>query len=115
MLAKTKQSAESQVFARAAEIVERGWCQHRAVIRTGPLSQYCLVGALSIATLEVSPKRPLNLSDILGSILAMQSPSFGESLIEWNDNPRRTQQEVVDLLRDAAVQTYTEVPCEQPA
>lgn len=100
----------------AADLVERGWCQHEMARRVdGEACQpwalvaaaWCLTGAVQAVTVweygsvvEGWTMRSCILSAICDII--------GLSPTHWNDSPERRQAEVVDVLRLVAERLRTE-------
>jgi hypothetical protein len=79
------------LLAAANYIEEHGWCQGALENING---QVCLVGALD-------KTKDYNDQGYYPAILAIQDiigPRFGE----WNDQPGRTKEDVVNLLRQVA-------------
>lgn len=101
----------ASVLERAADRVERGWCQGVFGDRQGNVCVYGAVGVecgreidKSDGSYFVDSHRPTNAAADLAharmkaaiAYLAMPRPDL------WNDEPGRTQAEVVQALRDAA-------------
>jgi len=90
-----------EILLRAAELVERGWCQEayardakgREVASSDPVACcYCPVGAIRAAAGIYGKSEALKaLRDLLD-----------RSAVAWNDAPGRMQAEVVEALRRAA-------------
>jgi hypothetical protein len=73
----------------AAEYIEKhGWCQKRA---SNSLGQVCLFGALNRVTNNLSNSEYDRVYKVLN-----------DQPINWNDEPGRTKEEVVNALRKAA-------------
>ena len=99
----TRRSAVNRdLFLRVARRVERGWCQKHYSAdandeHTGMFAdnaaKWCLFGALIRENAGLS--ETLLLYDMVGA-------EENRSLVEWNDHPDRTKQEVIDLLLRAA-------------
>lgn len=95
---------EKALYAkRAAEIItKRGWMQDGGYGENG---ERCLYTALRQATTETNPgsycdtlmRLTYDLADKLGL-------EFGPMIIEWNDRPGRTVDEVLALLNDYAAE-----------
>jgi len=90
-----------EVLAKAADIVEQGWCQHQLQDLKG---NYCVLGALMVA----SGQGIGCLSDpaYLGAYRAALKELGGEEwrkvdLVHWNNTPGRTPEEVSSTLRNA--------------
>lgn len=110
---EVKELTIADILYGAADKVEHKWLQGVAYDGNGG---YCAQGAM-LATIE-----PFQCPVILGlsqrhkhseiinracRLTAMISNDWSRSLMGWNDQPGRTQQEVVDVLRragDLAVQ-----------
>lgn len=91
---------------RAVQIVEeRGWCQHGY---TAPDGAVCLAGAVFVA-FGVDPESdywPDSAVDALAEVADLIDPELSECYTEpveligfWNDQPVRTKDEVIALLR----------------
>lgn len=96
-----------EVLLKAAELVERGWCQGtgakngagREVSTTGRAAVcWCAEGALGRAAHGCEDHDFYAAKNALLRAL----PSLVLSIPEWNDAPGRTQAEVVAALRAAA-------------
>ena len=87
-------SAEvADIFDGAADLIERhGWCKGVAKDERGRL---CAIGALHDAAM---------LTHCAFGFMAegQLEEELGRSVAEWNDEPVRTVQEVLDALRAAA-------------
>jgi hypothetical protein len=82
---------------RAAELLERdGWCQG-ALVKNGA---FCAMGALHKAT---DRDRKAYMSSLY-RLMAFLGQHHGgtRNIIDWNDQPERTADEVIDALRAAA-------------
>lgn len=101
-----------EVLLKAAELVERGWCQgHGATDKSGntvdrdadDAACFCALGAISRATqgTKQSVRNDLfwDARARLGDVVD-QAGFMG--VAPWNDAPGRTQAEVVQALRQAA-------------
>ena len=91
---KSEINIKSAIYYRAAEIVERGWCQH--VMSTH--GKYCAVGAIRVACSEID----MDTVTIAGRTSLFQlglSRDTEEELMTWNDDPERTVEEVAAHLR----------------
>src|SRR5215510_9152762 len=95
----------SQILRDAAEIVARGWCQgawaqDKNDESVAPCSddavKWCAIGALILAV------RSQPCPDIAGALTALGRAIRMASASQWNDNPKRTQAQVVNALRRAA-------------
>lgn len=90
-----------QVLEAAANRIERlGWCQRRNGVKYGD-GPNCAVGAM-IAVSTISDARPaqIRVENFLGV----------PRLMEWNDAPGRTAEEVIAALRAAADPPAKETP-----
>ena len=106
---------DSEVYNKAADMVESGWTQNAYARDSQEKPTYpcrnnaeswCLSGALIAAVYNLrggvyyssdDAEKAFKLSEDLGL-------PCGDTA-EWNDNPDRTKEQVVDLLRDAATQS----------
>lgn len=106
-------SAAGEMLSRAAELIEeRGWQQGA----TKPVELFCAATALEAAFLEgkysvvdfnyarASLSRvvrvPLEPRAEAGESLAV--PYWGRELMEWNDAPGRSEEEVIDAFTTAS-------------
>ena len=92
----------SEIYNKAANLVEKGWTQDAMARNEQGAEVYsnsryaiswCLGGALNCASQGFSLNRRVELRKYLG--LDLDVPS-------WNDDPNRTKEDVIKLLRDAA-------------
>lgn len=92
------------LFAEAADIVEeRGWWQGHYF---GPNGEVCLIGACLAAQTGARRSADLPADFRFGWVEDALEPllgRWGRSAV-WNDDPARTKDEVVALLRQAAQQ-----------
>lgn len=84
-------SSTSEILTQAAELIRRhGWVQRKY----GSHGEgYCIIGAI-IAV----PKHGSGFS----AIEALREELGDQSVMQWNDHPDRTQEEVLELLEKAA-------------
>lgn len=89
---------KKQILERAAALIEqRGWCQLHFEDKDGRL---CLDQALRLASQDVEHEWR---HEVRTQARALLYPLIsGSSVVLWNDAPRRTQDEVVAKLREAA-------------
>jgi hypothetical protein len=106
-------SSVSGVLDKAAEIVQRGWCQgNLAVAADGrqaaalsrpdmsrPAVAHCTVGAVYAACDLLTGRDDALLR---AAFHALDVQIGVEETADWNDAPERTQSEVVSALRAAA-------------
>jgi len=86
------------ILDRAIELISMGWCQgaynkHTKSCSEGEMEvKYCLSGALGF------PKKSgmIRANNMIRLLLQAEA---GKSLVDFNDHPDRTQQEVIDLLK----------------
>lgn len=87
-------TSEAKLLLDAADrLEEHGWCQGVAVDRTGRM---CVVGAVSYHADKAGKIWPAAVDRIQRQIDALD-------IAAWNDAPGRTQDEVVSMLREAAI------------
>lgn len=106
------------VLAKAAQLVERGWCRHDfSKIGEQPCSaadpaaeRFCLVGAVHAAAYyfeEVYRRHHLRTCQVvhcaLGRVTALLEFNSPEQLYDWNDHPVRTQAQVVHILQQGVM------------
>lgn len=91
----------AKVLETAAEVInERGWCQG---IYRKDSGEVCAIGALVTADcrLELGGQAyPRAVGAVSGAAHRLDPEVM--SVVEWNDRPGRTKDEVVQLLRDTA-------------
>lgn len=87
------------VLARAADRLERGWCQ--GVVATWNDREVCVMGALMLEC-GLDPRGVCGNPLFSNAFLAV-TMELGLSipLVTWNDAPGRTKEEVVTLVRNA--------------
>lgn len=107
----------NKVLARAAELIEQGWCQGHSAMTADGLScrafspyavRWCEAGAMLRAAVELFPELPC---DPVGRNIAshvvveMMQQKYGHGHGGWgvpyNDAPGRTAEEVAAHLRGA--------------
>lgn len=100
-----------KVCNEAADLIEeKGWCQGQYEDDGG---RHCLLGAVSKADADLQSilrcpenewKRRAIISALGGRLGWQERPEYvltgWNALTTWNDDPKRTQEEVVALLRD---------------
>ena len=98
----------STIYNEAAKLIEKGWNQEtyaedeRGVdcdSNSKNAVSWCVLGALSYAA-------QLNGFYLPQDLVTYLEPK--QSLANWNDDPSRTQEQVVKLLKDAATQADEE-------
>ncbi len=117
----------SKILERAAELVERGWCQDVIGIEwegwprvanfvtldsLERADKLCAVGALSLAITELLGLQRVDLNGyIVPEFEAVRDQILGSTLLDpkypmaiWNDGPGRTADEVAALFRASARQ-----------
>lgn len=97
----------------AALIEEHGWYQVRPPSKRS--TALCASGAVAIATRHVGLDDPIQRDEARNAALGVLYGTIAEhksilmrdhfALFVWNDHPDRTAQEVIDMLRRAAVQS----------
>ena len=100
-------TATRDILNRAADLVEQGWCQHR-LVNDGPngTTERCIVGALYLWGCDGQFGIPENASEaqeLVEKKLGLKKFT-GKDLVDWNNDPSRTQAEVVALLRSVAAE-----------
>ena len=97
----------SQIYNKAADFVEKGWTQGRMAVdkhgndchsQSKDAVRWCLSGALSL-TCVVKSFSQFSMSPRTELVKYL---SLEDSITYWNDDPNRTQEDVVELLREAA-------------
>lgn len=93
-----------QALLKAAEIVrERGLCQGQMVDKQ---QRVCAMGAMSIAMSGLCDHRWMNLyimatNAVIEELARRKQINLG-GIPDWNDQPGRTKEEVIDVLTAAA-------------
>lgn len=88
----------ADVLRKAAEVIERdGWTRG---VGTDESGAHCTIGALSVAAAETYTTWGLAFRAIYNGLRAQGVASPG--IVEFNDAPDRTAEEVTALLRFAA-------------
>lgn len=91
------------VLLRTKELIDRGWCQDHFEIEVGGKTCLCLASALSQAAkdLDASPV----FQDAVDKICDRLNhfPSLA-CLLDFNDTPGRTKEEVIALLESVLKQ-----------
>jgi hypothetical protein len=97
-----------EICDKAADLLSDGhWCQNSYMRRGGDLKyQYCAAGALSEAATRLSERGERNLGKYHQARIYVERflgiPA--ESITYWNDDPARTENEVISVLRSIAHQ-----------
>ena len=98
---------DSQLYHKAADMVEKGWTQktgarnwrgYAVYSSSKEAASWCLEGALRLAvykTVVVEDSEP-TLDRLIRNL------GLKESIFKWNDHPDRTKEQVTTLLRDTA-------------
>lgn len=100
---------DEQIFERAAQLVERGWCQgNSATLTSGTparwedpaASCFCAAGATMRALWEAGwwcPETQSAAMTMLQRKVTIASKTIAP--MKWNDAPERTKEEVAAMLR----------------
>lgn len=89
----------NEFFRKTRELIEAGWCQGVFEYRDGDETQYCLLGAMGKVWDTQHSVRLLDMKMVLYPYLPDEYRCGGMPMIvRWNDNPRRTKAEVLELL-----------------
>jgi hypothetical protein len=91
--------AERAIIRRAADLVEQGWCQGANFKVVDEKPCYCAFQALNEASTRI-----LGIDPIHYVYRHLDSVGEGNSIVDYNDAPGRTQAEVVAMLRAVAEQ-----------
>ena len=84
----------NEILTAAADLIEQdGWCQGSLQNDRG---QHCIMGAISYAAADYS------VPEYHAAVDAVVETVDAYSVVRWNDQPGRTQAEVVAALRKAA-------------
>lgn len=97
-------TSEQQLAAKAADILERrGHC--KAILEDGN-GRVCAFGALNLADHGASDhgKNNMGYPEVLRTAVLVQAHigDYSHCLAEWNNQPERTKQEVIDAFRSFA-------------
>ena len=88
-------------------IVHTGWCQLRDLRRVdGEVVEYCALGAIYVAASVFSRADRIEAVRRLAGTLTgrnIGSALGGQAIVDWNDEPGRTPQEVIDLFDKAII------------
>lgn len=88
-----------QVLKRARKLLSKGWCQEAAFIPAyhGKPDSFCLIGATSFATKARWPREAIKARERIREAL----PPGSVSIIDFNDDPGRTQEQVLEVMDKA--------------
>jgi hypothetical protein len=89
----------AEVALHAKDLVADGWVQGRPPIRLG---EHCAGSALLMAM--SSPKDENGAIPLLfeAANIPLEAPSLFHSLVNWNDAPERTKQDVLNAFDEMA-------------
>lgn len=115
-----------EILRRARELVAFGWCQgvdatdadHRAARPWSARACYWSLPGALVAALDAPEDRregsPAMIAELRLALVGISETMSAWSLEEWNDEPDRTQAEVVEMLTAAhrwcAARTHTGSP-----
>jgi hypothetical protein len=85
-----------EILVRAAELVEQGWMQGHF---HGPHGEVCLSAAIQQALGQCDKALRWRFGEMIQN--AVVTEVNAESLVDWNDAPGRTAEEVATALRNA--------------
>ena len=97
-------------MAKPSDYIRKGWCKNTNALDdngyscepTAPYAvKWCLAGAVCAAYKDDTPKREHAFDKVLAAI-APQSLFVAY----WNDQPKRTKEEVIALLESIGEQLY---------
>lgn len=100
-----------ELLRRASDLIRRGWTQHAesrdpagAEVEPWQSTATCwsLLGALVAALEDVTDGGDLPLAQLADALDALALFVDSDSLADWNDDPRRTQKDVIGVLGAAA-------------
>ena len=101
---------DAEMYNKAADIIEKGWTRKVAARNelgysvhptAGDATSWCLSGALTVVS-RIAEGFDLYESNFIGLI---RNLGLSEHATKWNDDPNRTQKDVVELLRETAKRT----------
>jgi hypothetical protein len=94
----------NNILLKAMDLLEVGWCQHTAAKDgTGQVVSYdypgaccfCLTGAIARACADFG--EPVEI--VIRDIIPLFKAKLRKSPIKWQDEPGRTKEEVLALIR----------------
>jgi hypothetical protein len=100
-----------ELLRRASDLIRRGWTQHAesrdaagAEVEPWQSTATCwsLLGALVAALEEQTDGGDLPLQQLADALDALALFVDSDSLADWNDDPRRTRDDVIVVLGAAA-------------
>jgi len=92
---------ELTVLREARSLIEQGWCQRRGKqLLPNGATAYCPIYALREAAMDETAyiRGLVRLSQNLPRVNHKGKVVFDQILSKWNDQPERSQQEVLDLF-----------------
>jgi len=99
----SKQSEKVTILRNAADIIRlHGWNQGRP---KDPEGRKCISGALVYSILEKANKLPIEGTSEFAVFLELKKDlgfTLSNSMSNWNDNPSRTSDQVIELLENTA-------------
>lgn len=90
-------TVKEDLLKAAALIEEEGWCRGKYLNADG---QRCVLGALSDVTADLPVDADRRLRRAINHL--KRGLNITVALVEWNDDPRRTKDEVFAALHAAA-------------
>jgi hypothetical protein len=103
-----------ELLERAQELVARAWCQGADARDAGgrPIdpwapdaASWSLLGAIvAVLEREAAETGEMALDELAAALYALAEQIDTDSLVAWNDEPRRSQAEVVGVLGKAATE-----------
>lgn len=88
-----------EILDHAAEVIEeQGWCQGTLRNRAG---RVCAQGAIGVAGCRVFDFSSLRNEAVRHAIIALDN-HVGTAASRWNDQPGRTEADVIEALRRCA-------------
>ena len=98
----------TDMIEEVAKVVERGWCQYRSALNANgegtsayapEAVSWCIHGAMN----KVRHEHPeLGTKDWIDMHTRLRMAAGVDSIVHWNDEPGRTKEQVLDLLKSAA-------------
>jgi hypothetical protein len=92
------------VLIDALRLIRQGWCQGTEYWANKGVEHYCVMGAIMFAADVYTEEERFDAEEKLRKSLGFAPRIFGQlsPIARWNDDPKRTKDEVMDALERAA-------------
>lgn len=97
---ETESNRLRDIFRAAADLVEQGWCQRKYATKIDGQQCYCIDGAVAMA--ESGDPHSVITPECTTALNMLAWEKGFSAITDYNDEPGRTQAEVVAVLRDLA-------------